>query len=488
MKSTAIVPVILAGGKGTRLWPLSRETYPKPLLKLLGEHSLLQNTIQLAQQINPTHFLVVANAQHQFLIKNQVAELQLTAKMDMLLEPISRNTAASVALASSYYLHHFGDALFVVLSADHVIKNPEKFVATVLQVAESIEAHEIVCFGVEPDRPHTGYGYIRAQYQDQQMLSSISTFIEKPNIDKATELFAQEHVYWNCGIFMFHAAAIKAEFQVLKPNIWRHCEQAIARAQYKNNTITIPLDDLVSCEDISFDYAIMEQTQYGKLAIMPCKWSDIGSWYSLWEEGNKDENNNVLVGNNIITRDVKNSYIQSNQRCIAVVGIEDQIIIETPDAILVAHKNNAQEVKQLVSMLNESEQNKSLTVTHKLVHRPWGLFESINQGIGYQVKRLLINPGQSISLQLHHHRSEHWVVVQGWGRIIKGDQSFDIHIGESTFIPKETKHKMTNLGDHVLEIIETQIGDYLGEDDIVRFEDKYGRATMKAVGKSIAES
>ena len=472
-----IIPVILSGGSGTRLWPLSRESFPKQFLTLLGDHSLFQKTLlrlrSLADYGPP---ILVCNIQHRFLIAEQLRELKITDST-LLLEPIGRNTAPATACAALSALSRDPDAILLVLPADHLIRDVSAFYQALAIGNRAAQQGHLVTFGIVPGRPETGYGYIHrgATIDPQESdLFSVRAFVEKPDAKTAQSYLDSGEYYWNSGMFMFRADRFLQELQQFSPAILQSCQQAVNLA--KASSDFVPLDEAAfsGCPKDSIDYAVMEKTSASVVIPLQAGWNDVGAWTALWEEGDQDSDGNVLMGD-VLVKDVKNSYIRSGNRLVAAIGLEDHIIIETADAIFVSHKDSVQEVKSIVNRLHALGRGEA--AAHRKVYRPWGSYESVSNAHRYQVKRIIVNPGATLSLQMHHHRAEHWVVVKGTARVTKGEETFLLAEDQSTYIPLGVTHRLENPGSIPLELIEVQSGSYLGEDDIVRFEDKYGRTS-----------
>ena len=469
-----IYPVILCGGNGTRLWPMSRGGYPKQYLKLTGENTLVQQTaLRLNGVRNVASPIVITNAEQRFLVAEQLRSVNI-APSSIVLEPKGRNTAPAVAVAALLARQQSDDALLMVLPSDHVITNEAMFAKLANDAAAIARDNYLVTFGIEPTEPHTGYGYIRSGAglgSDGAYL--VDRFVEKP--DRATaQAFLQEgNYYWNSGMFMLKAAIYLEELGRHEPEILKQAELALQAATRDADFIRLDAQAFAACPSISIDYAVMEKTeQAAMVAAAGVGWNDIGSWTALAEIEASDGQGNALLGD-VLTEDVSNSYVRAEHRMVALVGVENLVVVETADAVLVAHRDRAQDVKKIVEQLNASGRHES--VTHRKVFRPWGSYEGIDQGDRFQVKRIVVKPGSSLSLQMHHHRAEHWIVVRGTARVFNGDQVLLLSENQSTYIPLGVTHRLENPGKIPLELIEVQSGSYLGEDDIVRFEDNYGR-------------
>ncbi|MEW6331747.1 MAG: mannose-1-phosphate guanylyltransferase/mannose-6-phosphate isomerase [Pseudomonadota bacterium] len=461
-------PVILSGGSGTRLWPLSREHYPKQLLCLLGEQTLLQQTVsRLDGAGNVAAPLLVCNEEHRFLIAEQLRQMG-KAPADIILEPVGRNTAPALTLAALALLKHSSnDALMLVMPADHVIQNTAKFHDAVKEGAALAEKGRLVTFGIVPGGPETGYGYIKRGKGNE-----VEAFVEKPDARTAAQYVASSEYLWNSGMFLMLASAWLEELNRFHPAMLETCKAAYEGGKRDADFYRVDRQAFGSCQSNSIDYAVMEETDRAAVVALDAGWSDIGAWSSLWEASARDAQGNVLQGD-VYAHATQNTLLISQHRFLAAVGLDDIIVVETPDAVLVAHKNHAQDVKEVVSRLKSDK--RSEYQTHRRVYRPWGTYEGVDAGARFQVKRLVVNPGASLSLQMHHHRAEHWIVVKGTARVTRGDEVFMLTENQSTYIPLGTTHRLENPGNIPLEIIEVQSGSYLGEDDIVRFEDKYNR-------------
>lgn len=469
-----IVPVILAGGSGSRLWPLSRSAYPKQLLPLISGHTMLQDTILRASSIkNSTSPLVICNQEHRFLAAEQLHQVG-KSETSIMLEPFGKNTAPAAAIASLYLQKEYNDPILLILPADHIIKDAPRFIEAIETAEKYAEKGQLVTFGVLPTQPETGYGYIKAgkKLQDKDAFQ-VEQFVEKPDTATANAYVASGLYYWNSGMFMFRASSFLAELQACDPVMFEICERVSNEFTIDLDFIRLNSEQFEKCPNNSIDYAVMEKTNNAVLVPLNTVWSDVGSWSALWEVHETDPSGNVIQGD-VITEQVSNSYLRAESRMLAVVGVTDHIVIETADAVLVAHKDNSQAVKNMVEILKEK--NRPETDLHRRVYRPWGFYESVDKGQSFQVKRILVKSGASLSLQMHLHRSEHWVVVRGVATVTCGEKTFNLKQNESTYIPQGVKHRLANLSHESLEIIEVQSGSYLGEDDIIRYEDIYGRA------------
>lgn len=473
-----LIPVILSGGTGSRLWPLSRELYPKQLLPLVNQFTMLQNTILRAGGISEiTPPIVVCNDDHRFMVAEQMRQLEVEPSA-IILEPIGRNTAPAVALAALHALKYEENPLLLVLPADHVINDVDCFHNVIEKVVPSALAGKLITFGIVPAGPETGYGYIKADLKPYPSGSEgavfiVERFVEKPDATTAEGYIASGDYYWNSGMFMFSASTYLEELGKYAPDMLAACRAVYDNAVIDNDFIRLDRDIFSACPSDSIDYAVMEKTADAVVSPLNAGWSDVGSWSALWEIGEQDDHGNVLKGD-VLMHDTKNCYISAEERLVATVGLEGYVIVETADAILVARKNRVQDVKAIVNKLKAHKRPEALV--HRRVSRPWGAYQSVDNADRFQVKRITVNPGASLSLQMHHHRAEHWIVVKGTARVVKGDDAVLLSENQSTYIPLGVTHRLENPGVIPLELIEVQSGSYLGEDDIVRFEDVYGRS------------
>lgn len=479
-----LIPVILSGGAGTRLWPVSREGHPKPFMKLADGESLLLKTYLRAAGVTLANerggeILTVTNRDYFFMSKDELARAQLGERQTgvFLLEPVGRNTAPAVALAAHHIADRFGrDALMLILAADHLIKNQVAFGAAVDRAASLAEQGKLVTFGIVPSGPETGFGYIESGDvvgEGRQVVR----FVEKPSLQKAKEYVASGNFLWNSGMFCFKAGVILEEMSRHAPEIAtaaEACWVALCQENSASDTmLEIPTEAFAAVPDISIDYAVMERSANVAVVSADFGWSDIGSWSAVSELVEADDDNNRSVGQAVFV-DSKNTFVQSEDRLVAAVGVDNLMIIDTPDALLVAHPDKAQDVKKVVAQLKK--QNHEAYKIHRTVVRPWGTYTVLEEGPRFKIKRIEVKPGGSLSLQMHHHRSEHWIVVSGMAKVINGDQQIFVGTNQSTYIPAGHHHRLENPGVMGLVMIEVQSGEYLGEDDIVRFQDVYGRA------------
>jgi len=467
-----MIPVILSGGSGSRLWPLSRSMYPKQFLAMNSEFSMFQETLRRLSGLEYKPPIVICNADHRFLAAEKLREMAVTPQ-SIILEPMGRNTAPAIAVTALCALEKEEDPLLLVLPADHVISEKAHFHAAIACAEKLAEAGALVTFGIVPNQPHTGYGYIKRGGHETNGGYNVEEFVEKPDEEKAAKLLQSGDYLWNSGMFMFRASRFLEELEKFAPDVLRHAQLAYEAAAEDFDFTRLDAEKFAKCPGISIDYAVMEHTRDARVVPLDAGWSDIGSWASLWDVCDKDDNGNSLKGD-IMTTDTSDSYIISENKLVTTVGVDNLIIVDTKDALLVARKDRSEDVKKIVEELKA--QNRPETALHREVYRPWGKYDSIGFGDRDQVKRITVNPGAKLSLQMHHHRAEHWIVVKGSARVTKGEETFMINENESTFIPIGTIHALENPGVIPLEMIEVQSGSYLGEDDIVRFEDKYGRA------------
>jgi mannose-1-phosphate guanylyltransferase len=463
-----IKAVIMAGGSGTRLWPLSRAAHPKQFLALHGDDTMLQATFQRLDGLNLHSSVTICNEEHRFFVAEQLREINKLGSI--ILEPMGRNTAPAIALAA-LSLKDGEDPLLLVLAADHVILDEAEFTKTVMGALPLAESGKLVTFGVVAHEPNTDYGYIK-KGEPQSVGFTIDAFVEKPSIEAAKEYLKSGDYFWNSGMFLFKASRYLEELEKHRPDIFDACQLSMKDISKDNDFLRINETAFNACPSDSIDYAVMEKTDDGVVVPLDAGWSDIGSWSSLWDISEKDENGNATFGDVKLHR-TNNSYIRTDGALVAAIGVDDLVILSTKDVLVVAHKDSVQDVKVIAEQLKNDSRTE--WEQHREVYRPWGKYDSIDSDNGYQVKRLTVNPGARLSVQMHYHRSEHWVVVAGQARVHYGDTSLDLNVNESTYHGKEVVHALENRGEVPLELIEVQVGSYLGEDDIVRFEDIYGR-------------
>lgn len=464
-----ILPVIMAGGSGSRLWPMSRKNLPKQLLKLNGELTMLQATVDRLKGVDCMSPSVICNEDYRFMVAEQLRQIDSDTSA-LILEPEGRNTAPAIALAAIEATRNGDDPTMLVLAADHVIRDATAFQQCVKQGNELVTEGKVVTFGIVPTHPETGYGYLKAS--NKYGASAVETFVEKPDEINAQAYFESGDYFWNSGMFMFKASRYLSELKKHRPDILEACQQAMTNVVHDLDFTRVDAAAFAKCPSESIDYAVMEKAQDVWVVPMDAGWSDVGSWNALKEIGIKDAQGNVNMGD-VIIYGTSNSYIRSENKLIAAVGLDNVVIVETKDAVLVANGDNAQDIKEIVNQLKET--NRAEHVFHREVYRPWGKYDSIDKGSRYQVKNITVKPGQQLSLQMHHHRAEHWIVVKGTGKVTCGEKVKIISENESIYIPLGTKHMIENPGKIDLNFIEVQSGNYLGEDDIVRFSDKYNR-------------
>ena len=465
-----IVPVILSGGSGKRLWPLSRTLFPKQFINLISDTTPFQDTIlRLPEDISDP--LVICNEEHRFLVAEQLRQIKANNN-GIILEPIGKNTAPAIALAALNLSNSNQDPMLLVLSTDLQISNIKSFHKSIKTAKTLVEQGKMVALGVRPTKPETGYGYIEFDNSHKAEYYDIKSFKEKPSLEIAKNYFDSGNYYWNSGIFMFKASVYLNELEKFEPEILSACKKSYKNSYKDLDFVRLDNEKFIKCPEKSIDYAVMEKTKEAIVVPLESNWSDIGSWEMLWEMKQKDSNNNVSKGY-VILYEVKNSYIHGSNRLVVAIGVSNLFIIDTQDALLVSDKKDTQSIKNIVEKLNKNDRSES--INHRIVYRPWGHFDSIDYGKGFQVKRICVNPGAKISLQKHQHRAEHWVVVKGVALITCGNQVFELKENQSTYIPKGEIHRLENCEETPLEIIEIQTGKYLGEDDIIRLEDDYQR-------------
>ena len=462
-----IVAVIMAGGSGSRLWPVSRASYPKQFLSLSTEATLLQETINRLSGLPLGETMTICNEDHRFIVAEQLREIGPLGKI--ILEPFARNTAPAIALAA---MLSDPDAVLLVLPADHIIENEKAFREAVLSAVPLAQAGLLATFGVLPESPHQGYGYIEAGGSRGGGFDVVS-FKEKPDEETAKRYLSAGNYFWNSGVFMFTASSYLNELRTYRPAIHTACKEAVEAIDHDMDFVRVDQAAFGRCPTESIDYAVMEHTRHAVVVPLEADWNDIGSWSSVWEVGEKDESGNITYGDALLLN-TSNSYVRAEGSLVATIGVQDCVVVATKDSVLVAGKNYSQDVKSVVERLQEESRPESNR--HKQVFRPWGKYEAIDNGDQYQVKRLTVKPGAKLSLQRHRHRAEHWVVVAGLAKVTNGSNTFLLHENQSTFIPQGAVHSLENPGTLPLEVIEVQSGDYFGEDDIERLEDRYGRA------------
>ncbi len=466
-----LTPVILSGGVGSRLWPVSRELHPKQFLPLLGDYSMLQDTLQRTASLNASAPMVVCNEAHRFLVAEQLRQVDVQAGA-IILEPAGRNTAPAVALAAIRALEEDADAELLVLPADHHVPDVTAFLAAVSASKALVADGRLVTFGIQPTVAETGYGYIRAGSSLGEVGFDIDSFVEKPDQATAQRYLDSGEYFWNSGMFLFRADTYLTELREHAPGILEACHAAMSAASRDMDFLRPDAGHFLASPSDSIDYAVMEKTSRGAVVALDCGWSDVGAWSALWDVSQGDSDNNVVVGD-VLMEDCSETFVRSDSRLVAALGVDNLVVVETADAVLVADRAKVQDVKKIVSRLKEEGRGEA--ELHQRVYRPWGSYESLVIADRFQVKRIIVDPGQRLSLQKHHHRAEHWIVVSGTAEVTCEDKIFMLGEDESTYIPLGCKHRLANPGRIPLELIEVQSGTYLGEDDIVRYEDVYGR-------------
>jgi len=468
-----IIPVILSGGSGTRLWPLSRAMRPKQLLSMVSNHTMIQDTVTRLSGISElAEPIIVCNEEHRFTIAEQMREINVNPSA-IILEPFGRNTAPAVAISALESQKSENDPVLLVLPADHVIGNINAFHAAVNKGYLAALDDKLVTFGIVPDAPETGYGYIKSGPElSNEGVFSVDRFVEKPDTVTAEKYISEGDFFWNSGMFMFKASVYLKELSSHNKDMYNSSIESLSTAAVDMDFIRLNKEVFEKCPSDSIDYAVMEKTSSAAVIPVEMEWNDIGSWSALWAVGDSDVDGNVTHGD-VVLEDTKGSYIHADSRLVTTVGLNDHVVVETADAVLVAHRDKAQNVKHIVEKLKAS--NRDEAIIHNKAYRPWGAYECIDYDSRFQVKRITVNVGARLSLQLHHHRAEHWIIVQGTARVTCGDKEFLMSENESTYIPLGEKHRLENTGKIPLELIEVQTGSYLGEDDIVRFDDVYGR-------------
>ena len=471
-----MIPVILAGGSGSRLWPKSRVAYPKQFLKLTSEQSMLQDTLKRLPQSGTSPPLLICNEEHRFLVAEQLRKINYQHQ-GIMLEPEGRNTAPAIALAALQAVQNAHNPMLLVLAADHLIQDTEAFHQALDKAKTLAEQNYLVTFGVVPETPHTGYGYIKSgtsvTHQDTLLGYQVARFVEKPDMPTAQDYVQSGDYYWNSGMFMFKAQTYLDAMKMHSPEILLACERALEGAEEDLDFIRIDAEAFCASPSDSIDYAVMEKAENVAMIPLQAGWSDVGAWSSLWEVADKNEQGNAFVGD-VMATESTNNYVNAEGRLVALVGCEDMVVVETKDAVLVAKREAVQDIKTIVNELKEHSRPEFKF--HREVFRPWGSYDSIDYGDRFQVKRITVKPGEKLSVQMHHHRAEHWIVVSGTAKVTLGEETLLISENESTYIPIGEVHALENPGKIELELIEVQSGSYLGEDDIVRLSDRYGRS------------
>lgn len=464
--SNTILPVVMAGGTGSRLWPLSRTLYPKQFLTLTSSSSMLQETIMRLDGVEHEDPLIICNEEHRFIVAEQLRQLGLQHS-GIILEPVGRNTAPAIALAALHAIKNQDDPILLVLAADHVIQDNSAFLAAVENALDLAVEGKLVTFGIVPDKPETGYGYIKQGKPVSKRAYEVSEFVEKPDLDTAKRYLDEGTYYWNSGMFIFRASRYIDELKLYRPDILDACIKALAGASLDLDFTRLCTNSFTQCPDESIDYAVMEQTFDAVVVPLDANWSDVGSWAALWEVDSKDNNQNVIHGD-VIAIDTQRSYLYSQHRLISAVGLEDLVVVETKDAILVSHKDKVQSVKNVVNTLKSRSRSEHLQ--HRELYRPWGTSDAVSEGSRYHVRKVTVKPGERTATQIHYHRAEHWIVVTGTAKVYYADKTQLLTENESTYIPVGVSHSLENPGKIPLEIIEVRTGAYLEDDDIVRLE------------------
>ncbi|WP_172143357.1 mannose-1-phosphate guanylyltransferase/mannose-6-phosphate isomerase [Pseudomonas tumuqii] len=479
-----MIPVILSGGSGSRLWPLSRKLYPKQFLALTGAQTLFQQTLLRVVGEGMAAPIVVCNEEHRFIVGEQLARIGGTAQA-VLLEPFGRNTAPAIAIVALKLLAEGRDELLLVLPADHVLEDQPALQRALELARAAAEQGELVLFGVPASTPETGYGYIKSHPGPGDLppgVLAVERFVEKPCQAKACEFVASGDYFWNSGMFMFRCSRYLEELKRHEPDIYDTCLLALERSRNDLEFVRIDPATFACCPDNSIDYAVMERTTRACVVPLQAGWSDVGCWSSLWDVQDKDEYGNVLKGD-VLLQDCHNCLVHGGDKLVTLIGLDDLVVVETKDALMIVPRARTQEVKQLVNNLTAQERQEAQN--HSQVYRPWGAYDSVDIGSRFQVKHLSVKPGAQLSLQMHHHRAEHWIVVSGTAQVTCDDQSFLLTENQSTYIPIASVHRLANPGKIPLEIIEVQSGSYLGEDDIQRLEDVYGRSASQREGEQL---
>ncbi|WP_337049716.1 mannose-1-phosphate guanylyltransferase/mannose-6-phosphate isomerase [Serratia fonticola] len=467
-----LLPVIMAGGTGSRLWPMSRELHPKQFLRLHSIHSMLQETLKRLDGVGVSEPVVICNEDHRFMVAEQLRQIDMLSH-NIILEPVGRNTAPAIALAALNAIAQGNDPIMLVLAADHIINDVEAFHLAIDLALPHAAAKSLVTFGIVPTGPETGYGYIqRGECKNGAVAAPVQRFVEKPDSETAQSYIETGEYYWNSGMFMFRAKRYLEELEKFRPDILAACRDALANTECDKNFINVDRDAFSACPDDSVDYAVMEKTHDAVVIPLDAGWSDVGSWSALWEVSKKDSAGNALTGDTFLY-DSRDCYINTDEKLVAAVGVENLVIVNTKDAVLVVDRSKVQDVKKIVEHLKKNKRSEYRR--HREVYRPWGRCDILVAEKRFNVNRITVNPGEAFSLQMHHHRAEHWVVLSGTARVTTGDKTFLITENQSTFIPVAVIHRLENPGNIPLELIEIQSGSYLGDDDVIRIKDHYGR-------------
>ncbi|CAI1051319.1 mannose-1-phosphate guanylyltransferase/mannose-6-phosphate isomerase [Serratia fonticola] len=467
-----LLPVIMAGGTGSRLWPMSRELHPKQFLRLHSIHSMLQETLKRLDGVGVSEPVVICNEDHRFMVAEQLRQIDMLSH-NIILEPVGRNTAPAIALAALNAIAQGNDPIMLVLAADHIINDVEAFHRAIDLALPHAAAKSLVTFGIVPTGPETGYGYIqRGECKNGSVAAPVQRFVEKPDSETAQSYIETGEYYWNSGMFMFRAKRYLEELEKFRPDILAACRDALANTECDKNFINVDRDAFSACPDDSVDYAVMEKTHDAVVIPLDAGWSDVGSWSALWEVSKKDAAGNALTGDTFLY-DSHDCYINTDEKLVAAVGVENLVIVNTKDAVLVVDRSKVQDVKKIVEHLKKNKRSEYRR--HREVYRPWGRSDILVAEKRFNVNRITVNPGEAFSLQMHHHRAEHWVVLSGTAKVTTGDKTFLLTENQSTFIPIGIIHRLENPGSIPLELIEIQSGSYLGDDDIIRIKDHYGR-------------
>lgn len=467
-----LLPVIMAGGTGSRLWPMSRELHPKQFLRLHSIHSMLQETLKRLDGVGVSEPVVICNEDHRFMVAEQLRQIDMLSH-NIILEPVGRNTAPAIALAALNAIAQDNDPIMLVLAADHIINDVEAFHRAIDLALPHAAAKSLVTFGIVPTGPETGYGYIqRGECKNGSVAAPVQRFVEKPDSETAQSYIETGEYYWNSGMFMFRAKRYLEELEKFRPDILAACRDALDNTECDKNFINVDRDAFSACPDDSVDYAVMEKTHDAVVIPLDAGWSDVGSWSALWEVSKKDSAGNALTGDTFLY-DSRDCYINTDEKLVAAVGVENLVIVNTKDAVLVVDRSKVQDVKKIVEHLKKNKRSEYRR--HREVYRPWGRCDILVAEKRFNVNRITVNPGEAFSLQMHHHRAEHWVVLSGTARVTTGDKTFLITENQSTFIPVAVIHRLENPGNIPLELIEIQSGSYLGDDDVIRIKDHYGR-------------
>lgn len=467
-----LLPVIMAGGTGSRLWPMSRELHPKQFLRLHSIHSMLQETLKRLDGVGVSEPVVICNEDHRFMVAEQLRQIDMLSH-NIILEPVGRNTAPAIALAALNAIAQGNDPIMLVLAADHIINDVEAFHRAIDLALPHASAKSLVTFGIVPTGPETGYGYIqRGECKNGSVAAPVQRFVEKPDSETAQSYIETGEYYWNSGMFMFRAKRYLEELEKFRPDILAACRDALDNTECDKNFINVDRDAFSACPDDSVDYAVMEKTNDAVVIPLDAGWSDVGSWSALWEVSKKDSAGNALTGDTFLY-DSRGCYINTDEKLVAAVGVENLVIVNTKDAVLVVDRAKVQDVKKIVEHLKKNKRSEYRR--HREVYRPWGRCDILVAEKRFNVNRITVNPGEAFSLQMHHHRAEHWVVLSGTARVTTGDKTFLITENQSTFIPVAVIHRLENPGNIPLELIEIQSGSYLGDDDVIRIKDHYGR-------------